>query len=81
MQKLLQSESFDNAFSFVLGLGCMALLKPLCKGSECEVKKAPALDEVSTSTYQVGSKCYKIKVEHKECPDTGTIEPFERFLR
>jgi hypothetical protein len=81
MLKLIQSDSFDNVFSFVLALGCMALLKPICKGAECEVKKAPPFDEVTTSTYQLGSKCYKFTMDHMECPETGVIEPFERFIR
>ena len=81
MLKLIQSDSFDNVFSFVLALGCMALLKPICKGAECEIKKAPSVDEIKTSTYQIGSKCYKFQLEHRECPDMGVIEPFERFIR
>lgn len=81
MLKLIQSDSFDNVFSFVLALGCMALLKPICKGAECEVKKAPPFDEVTSSTYQLGSKCYKFTSEHTECPSAGVIEPFERFIR
>jgi hypothetical protein len=81
MLKLIQSDSFDTVFSFVLALGCMALLKPICKGAECEVKKPPPVDEVKSSTYQLGSKCYTFKAEHIDCPDAGVIEPFERFIR
>lgn len=81
MLKLIQSDSFDNVFSFVLALGCMALLKPICKGAECEVRKPPSMDEVKTSTYQMGSKCYKFEAQHVDCPETGVIEPFQRFIR
>jgi hypothetical protein len=81
MLKLIQSDTFDTVFSFVLALGCMALLKPICKGSECEVVKPPPFDEVKSTTYQLGSKCYKFHMEHMECPEKGAIEPFERFIR
>ena len=81
MLKLIKSDSFDNVFSFVLALGCMTLLKPICKGEECEVRKPPSVDEIKTSTYQLGSKCYKFIPEHVECPEKGAIEPFERFVR
>jgi hypothetical protein len=81
MLKLIQSDSFDNVFSFVLALGCMALFKPLCKGAECEMRKPPPFDEMKTSTYQLGSKCYKFDIQYIDCPEKGAIEPFERFVR
>jgi len=81
MFKFLKTDSFDNVFSFVLALGFMALLKPMCKDKECQIQKAPPFDEVKASTYQIGSKCYQFQVQHKECPDKGVIEPFERFIR
>lgn len=81
MFNFLKTDSFDNVFSFVLALGCMALLKPICVGKDCQIQKAPPLDEIKASTYQIGSKCYQFQLEHKECPETGAIEPFERFIR
>ena len=81
MFKFLQTDAFDAVFSFILALGCMALLKPICREKECQVQKAPPFEEVKTSTYQMGSKCYKFHIEYKECPDAGAIEPFERFIR
>ena len=81
MFAFLKSKRFDTAFSFILGLGLMSLLKPICKGDECNVRKAPPYEEVKTSTYQLGGKCYKFEVQHKDCPLEGMIEPFERFVR
>ena len=80
MFKFLQTESFSMLFSFILGLGCMAVLKPACKGN-CSIQKAPPYTEVKSSTYQLGSSCYQFQAEPIECPSTGVIEPFERFLR
>jgi hypothetical protein len=81
MFEFLKSKTFDAVFSFVLGLGLMALLKPGCKEGECHIQKAPPYEEVKSSTYQLGSKCYKFEAEPVECPMTGVIEPFERFVR
>jgi len=81
MFEFLKTKAFDTVFSFLLGVGCMALLKPVCQGKDCHIQKAPPLDEVKSSTYQIGSKCYQFAVEHAECPDAGVIEPFERFIR
>ena len=81
MFNFLKTDSFDNVFSFILALGCMALLKPICTGKECQIQKAPPLDEIKGTTYQIGSKCYQFEVQHKECPETGAIEPFQRFIR
>ena len=81
MFEFLKSKTFDAVFSFVLGLGLMALLKPGCKAGECHIQKAPPYEEVKSSTYQLGSKCYKFEAEPVECPMTGVIEPFERFVR
>jgi hypothetical protein len=81
MFEFLKSKNFDAVFSLVLGLGLMALLKPGCKDSECHIQKAPPYEEVKSSTYQLGSKCYNFEAETMECPMTGVIEPFERFVR
>jgi hypothetical protein len=77
----LKTKTFDVIFSFILGLGCMALLKPVCKGDACEIHRAPPYEEVKTSTYQMGEKCYQFKANPVECPTTGVIEPFQRFVR
>ena len=81
MFNFLKTDAFDNLFSFVLAVGCIALLKPICKDKDCQIQKAPPFDEVKASTYQIGSKCYQFEVQHKECPELGAIEPFERFIR
>ena len=77
----LKSPIFNYVFSFLLGLGLMALLKPECKGSACQIQKAPPLEEVKKTTYQLTSGCYQFKAETIECPSQGAIEPFQRFVR
>ncbi len=80
MFEFLKSEKFSVLASFILGLGLMAVLKPACRGTECKILKAPPLEEITHSTYQAGSKCYKFKHEIIDCPKDGVIEPFQRQL-
>lgn len=81
MFEFLRTERFSMIFSFVLGLGCMALLKPICHGKECHIQKAPPYAEVKESTYQIGTKCYKFDAATIECPKEGVIEPFQQYIR
>jgi hypothetical protein len=77
----LKTDAFDTAFSMIIGIGLMAVFKPMCKGTECSIKKAPPYDEVNNSTYQLGDVCYQFKASPVKCPEAGIIEPFERFLQ
>jgi hypothetical protein len=76
MFEFLKSKTFNTLFSFILGLGLMSLLRPLCHGPECIVQKAPPVDEVNKTTYQLGSKCYQFRSAPVDCPKEGVIEPF-----
>ena len=69
----LKSKSFNTIFSFLVGLGFIAILRPVCKGDQCITLKAPPYHEVEKSTYQLGSKCYQFHVENVDCPATGPI--------
>ena len=81
MFEFLRTETFSIIFSFILGLGCISLLKPACSGNDCKIQKAPPYEEVSKSTYQLGAECYQFHANPISCPTTGVIEPFERFIR
>lgn len=82
MFEFLKTKSFTYLFSFLLGLGIMALLRPICKGDSCLIQKAPDVQEITSSTYQLGSKCYQFKTEPVDCPvKGGAIEAFEMFAK
>jgi hypothetical protein len=66
--------------SFILGLGLISLFKEECKGADCKLVKAPPIEEITHSTYQLGSKCYQFRTQPIDCPKVGIIEPFQRFL-
>lgn len=80
MFEFLKSKNFDTAFSFILGFGIIALFKPPQHGDN-HIQKAPPYEEVKSSTYQLGDKCYKFEASAIECPSVGVIEPFERYVR
>lgn len=73
---ILKSKGFNKVFSFLLGLGLIAILRPVCKGDACITLKAPPANEVNKATYQLGNKCYQFRVENTECPQNGVIEAF-----
>jgi hypothetical protein len=77
MLEILKTEGYSIAFSVVLGIGILAAIKPRCAQGSCTIKKAPNPDEVTHSTYQIGSKCYKFNTQSIQCPLNGTIESFQ----
>ena len=76
MFEFLKSDAFNIIGSLILGIGLVAVLKPVCKGDNCIIQKAPSVDEVVKSTYQLANKCYQFKTTPIACPERGVIEPF-----
>ena len=73
---ILKTRKFNIMFSFLIGLGLIAILRPVCKGDACMTLKAPPANEVNKATYQLGSKCYRFRVANVDCPTKGVIEAF-----
>jgi len=71
--QFLKSERYSMAFSFILGVGIMAALKPGCRERDCSTKKAAPTDEVVKSTYQIGTKCYQFGTRNVDCPANNQI--------
>jgi hypothetical protein len=74
--KLLHDERFNVFFSFILGIGIICILRPVCVGAECEVSKPPSEKDFDKYVYRLGAKCYEFKTNITECPASGTIEAF-----
>jgi hypothetical protein len=75
--KLLRDDKFNVFFSLMLGIGIICIIRPICTGSECAVKKAPSEKDFDQFVYRVGGdKCYSFKTETVECPTSGVIESF-----
>lgn len=73
----MKSKQFNVIFSFLIGLGLAAILRPACKGDHCLTLKAPPIKEIKDATFQVGNKCYQFSVESLDCPAKGVIEAFQ----
>ena len=67
MFDFLKSKQFHIAFSFLIGLFVVLVLRPVCKGDDCVEHKNPDSKEVASSTYQIGSKCYQFIPTTVEC--------------
>ena len=76
MFEFLKSKSFNYIFSVIIGIGLVAALRPVCHGDNCTIEKAPPVDEITHSTYQLGLKSYQVRSEPVDCPKTGAIEGF-----
>jgi hypothetical protein len=77
MFEFLKSKTFHIIGSFIVGFGIVAVFRTQCKEKDCIIQKAPPVDEVTKSTYQIGKKCYQFKTESSACKDSGVIEPFQ----
>jgi len=73
---VLKTETFAIGFSFLIGVGIWAILKPVCKGDSCSIIKAPPVKDFDGKTFRIGQACYKFTAKSKECPAEGYIEPF-----
>jgi hypothetical protein len=72
----IKTEKFAVAFSFLIGFSIMSLMIPMCKGDTCIIKKAPLVEEMKTSTFRIGSKCYQFRPEIASC-NGKVIEAFK----
>lgn len=82
MFEVLKTESFNVAFSGLLGLALVMLFYPKCK-DDCRVVKAPPVEEIRSSTYQLGDRCYKFVAKPTSCTTPGAggaaLQPIEAF--
>jgi hypothetical protein len=76
---VLNNKSFNILFSFLLGIGIICIIRVPCKGSECNITKAPSDSNFEDFVYRMGGgKCYEFKSEVLECPAVGAVEPFQQ---
>ena len=83
MFEFLHKEPFRIFANFVVGVAAMVVLKPVCKGADCEQRRAPSPEQVKKTTYQLGSKCYQFTPKPADCPAAGApaaVEPFQAQL-
>lgn len=71
MFEFLKSKTYHNVFSFLIGLFIVLIVRPTCKDDSCIQHMNPDLKEISTSTYQLGTKCYQFQHTTVDCNTTG----------
>jgi len=81
---VMKKPLFNIIFSFLLGIGIIAIIRPMCKDEsgkiiDCTTNKAPAVADWNNAVYRVGAKCYEYKTAIVECPKDkkGYIEAFQ----
>jgi hypothetical protein len=75
--EILKDKKFNILFSFLLGIGIVCIVRPMCSGAECNVSKPPTEKDFDKYVYRMGGgKCYEFKSEISECPVSGAIEAF-----
>jgi len=61
MFEFLKTKNFHMLFSFLIGVFIVIIFRPVCDGDDCTVHNLPNVNEINTTTYQLGSKCYQFK--------------------
>ena len=81
---VMKKPLFNIIFSFLLGIGIIAIFRPTCKDEsgkpiDCTTNKAPAVADWNNAVYRVGAKCYEYKTTIVECPKNKKdyIEAFQ----
>ena len=77
IQQILKDPNFNIVFSILVGVGLICMIRPQCKGPECNINKPPVEEDFDKYVYRMGSKCYEFKTEIVECPSSGTVEAFQ----
>ena len=74
---ILKDPNFNVIFSILIGIGIICMIRPQCKGAECNVNKPPVEEDFDKYVYRMqGGKCYEFKTHIIQCPLSGTIESF-----
>lgn len=84
IQDVMKKPLFNIMFSFLLGVGIIAIFRPMCKDEngkpiECRTNKAPPVDDWNNAVYRVGAKCFEYKTSIVQCPKNKRdyIEAFQ----
>ena len=75
-EKFIKTDAGRVLMSIVLGVGLATLFKVSCKGRNCLLMKAPALDQLNDKIYKIEDKCYKFKSTSTKCNESKEIYEF-----
>ena len=75
LDKFINSKQGKYLMSIILGLGLASLFRTICKGSKCNVVKAPPMEEIDGQIYKFDGKCYEIQTNPIKCdPKKKTLK-------
>ena len=67
LDKFINSRTGKYLMSILLGLGLATIFRRICKGSRCNVVKAPPMEEIDGQIYKFDGKCYEMKTNQITC--------------
>jgi hypothetical protein len=67
LDKFINSQTGKYLMSILLGLGLATIFRRICKGSRCNVVKAPPMEEIDGQIYKFDGKCYELKTNQIKC--------------
>ena len=71
---LMHDHRFNTFFSFVVGIGLICILRPMCSGPDCVISKAPSEADFDKHVYRMGGgKCYEFNVGEIHGPTNGNL--------
>jgi hypothetical protein len=67
LDKFINTKTGKYLMSILLGVGLATLFRSVCKGSKCNVVKAPPMEEIDGQIYKIDGKCYEMKTNQITC--------------
>ncbi len=67
LDKFINTQTGKYLMSILLGIGLATLFRSVCKGSRCNVIKAPPMEEIDGQIYKIDGKCYEMKTNSITC--------------
>lgn len=77
LSRILDRPEFNVFFSLLLGIGIVAIVRPLCKGNDCVVNKSPPVKEWDGTVYRIGKDCFEFTANTVQCTGKDEIESFK----
>ena len=65
--KFVHTETGKYIMSILLGFGLASLFRTVCKGKNCQVFRAPHLDQIQDKIHRYNNKCYTYLPESTKC--------------
>lgn len=76
IREIMNRPSFNIMFSILLGIGIIAIIRPMCKGTDCVVAKPPPSKEWDSAVYRIGKDCFQFDLITTKCTGKDEIESF-----